>query len=181
VLRRPWSRGPAPALFVVIILASCVQKPPPGPLPPPVVQLPAKATSVLVLKAAHKLYLMRGETVLYSFPIALGHHPRGTKLRQGDQRTPEGRYVLDWRNPHSQFYRSIHISYPNEQDLARARENGFTPGGEIMIHGLPSGMAAIGARHAATDWTDGCIAVTDEEMDLIWRTVDDNTPIEIRP
>ena len=168
------------AFLVLCLLASCVQKPPPAPTPAPIA-LPAKATSVLVLKAYHKLYLMRGDAVLYSFPIALGRHPVGTKLESGDQRTPEGLYKLDWRNPNSQFYRSIHISYPNEADLARARENGFTPGGAIMIHGLPNGMGSIGKGHAATDWTDGCIAVTNEEMDIIWSVVDDNTPIEIRP
>jgi murein L,D-transpeptidase YafK len=169
-----------PLLVALCLLASCVAKPPESPPPQPIA-FPAKANRVLVLKAFHKLYLMRDETVLYSFPIALGRHPDGTKMELGDQRTPEGRYMLDWRNPNSLFYRSIHISYPNAEDAARAEARGVLPGGDVMIHGLPQAQARMGARHAATDWTDGCIAVTNEEMDIIWRLVDDNTPIEIRP
>lgn len=167
-------------IVVLAGLAACASPPPPAPPPAPL-PVVTKATSVLVLKHARKLYLMNGEAALYSFPVALGRHPDGTKLEEGDKRTPEGRYLLDRRNPDSQYYRSIHISYPNEADLARARENGFTPGGQIMIHGLPNGLADIGEKHTATDWTDGCIAVTDQQMDIIWRMVDDNTPIEIRP
>jgi murein L,D-transpeptidase YafK len=142
---------------------------------------PAIADQVLVLKSARRLLLLRDDRVLHSFAIALGRNPVGAKERQGDGRTPEGRYRLDWRNPQSRFYRSIHISYPDGEDRARARDLGVSPGGAIMIHGLPNGLAEIGADHARFDWTDGCIAVTNEEMDVIWRSIENGTPIVIRP
>ena len=96
-------------------------------------------------------------------------------------KTPEGVYFLDRRNERSQFYRSIHISYPNTEDRARAHKLGVSPGGDIMLHGLPIGYGWIGTGHRARDWTDGCIAVTNEEMDEIWGVFPDGTPIEIRP
>ncbi|HTZ82952.1 MAG TPA: L,D-transpeptidase family protein, partial [Candidatus Acidoferrales bacterium] len=96
-------------------------------------------------------------------------------------KTPEGTYILDSRNPHSQFYKSIHISYPNAQDRAAARKKGVSAGGDVFIHGLPKGYGWIGAGHRVHDWTDGCIAVTDQEMNEIWRAVSNGTPIEIRP
>lgn len=95
--------------------------------------------------------------------------------------TPEGNYVLDWRNPRSKFHRSIHVSYPSASDIAKAREEGVHPGGDIMIHGLQNGLGWIGRFHRLMDWTDGCIAVTDAKMDEIWRAIPDGTPIEIRP
>ena len=116
-----------------------------------------------------------------SYRVALGWDPVGPKQFQGDGRTPEGQYELDWRNPESKFYRAIHISYPAPADLARARSQGLPPGGNIMIHGLPNDLEIIGADHAKWDWTEGCIAVTNAEMDEIWSYVDDGTPIEIRP
>ncbi len=89
--------------------------------------------------------------------------------------------MLNSRNAHSQYYKSIHISYPNERDRAEARRLGVSPGGDVFIHGLPNGYGAVGAAHRLKDWTDGCIAVTDEEMDEIWRSISDGTPIEINP
>lgn len=145
------------------------------------VSAPPTIDRVLVLKHLHRLYLISGSTIVESFPVALGANPLGPKLRQGDHRTPEGTYMLDWRNPKSAFYRSIHISYPNESDRARARRGGYSPGGDIMIHGLPNGLGFIGADHTREDWTDGCIAVTNRQMDVIWKLVSDNTPIEVRP
>jgi len=124
---------------------------------------------------------MRGDKVLKTYQVALGGEPVGPKTHQGDHKTPEGTYVLDHRNPHSQFYRSIHISYPNSQDRTRARKQHASPGGDIFLHGLPNGYSWIGKNHRRKDWTDGCIAVTDEEMDEIWRLVPDGTPIDIRP
>lgn len=165
-------------LALAFLAEGCKRPEPPPPAP---IALPQKANRVLVLKEKHRLYLMHDETVLAEFPVALGKHPYGAKSEEGDQRTPEGQYVLDWRNPNSEFYRSIHISYPNQADRDRAATRGVKAGGAIMIHALPNGMGNIGARHTATDWTDGCIAVTNEQMDVIWRMVDDNTPIEIRP
>jgi murein L,D-transpeptidase YafK len=92
-----------------------------------------------------------------------------------------GTYILDRRNEHSHFYRSLHISYPNDDDRTRAQKHGVAPGGDIMVHGLPNGFGWIGGSHRLRDWTDGCIAVTNEEMDEIWRAVTDGTPIEISP
>jgi murein L,D-transpeptidase YafK len=102
-------------------------------------------------------------------------------VQQGDHRTPEGVYVLDHRNVHSQYYKSIHISYPNAADRAKAAKLHVHTGGDIFLHGLPNRYRAIGSAHRLRDWTDGCVAVTDEEIDEIWKLVADGTPIEIRP
>jgi murein L,D-transpeptidase YafK len=141
----------------------------------------ARADRVLVIKSARTLTLLSHDRVLKVYKVALGSDPVGPKTRQGDHKTPEGIYVLDRRNEHSHFYRAIHISYPNAQDRERASKLGASAGGDIMLHGLPNGYGWIGKGHRARDWTDGCIAVTDEEMDEIWRAVPDRTPIEIRP
>lgn len=140
-----------------------------------------KADKIVVVKHEQRLYLMRDGEVLKSYRVALGRHPRGTKLYEGDGRTPEGRYVLDARNPDSRFYRAFHVSYPNAADRERARELHQTAGGLIMIHGLPLERPNWGADHWMYNWTTGCIAVTDREMDEIWDSVDVGTPIEIRP
>ena len=140
-----------------------------------------KANKVLVLKSERKLMLLDHERVLKTYRISLGGDPVGPKTRQGDHRTPEGLYVIDRRNARSQFHRALHISYPNAQDRARARRLGVSPGGDIYVHGLPNGQGWIGAAHTLHDWTDGCIAVTNEEIEEIWRAVPDGTPIEIRP
>jgi len=125
--------------------------------------------------------LMRSGKVIKTYKVALGGEPVGTKTRQGDHRTPEGSYVIDSRNKHSQFHRSLHVSYPNAEDKERARKLGASTGGDIFIHGLPNGYGFVGAAHRARDWTDGCIAVTDQEIEEIWRLVDNGTPVEIRP
>ena len=154
----------------------------PGPaLGGPAGAAPLAADRVLVLKSERRLLLLAGDAVVRAYRIALGREPRGRKTREGDGRTPEGLYRLDWRNPRSRYHRAIHISYPNRGDRARARGFGVAPGGDIMIHGLPNGLGAVGADHAKWDWTEGCIAVTNEEMDEIWRAVADGTEIEIRP
>lgn len=119
--------------------------------------------------------------VIRTYRVALGGTPVGAKEQQGDHKTPEGHYILDRRNPKSQFYKAMHISYPNEQDRRKAKKKGTSPGGDIMIHGLPNGMGSLGAAHRAVDWTDGCIAVTNSEIDEIWELVADGTPIEIKP
>lgn len=142
--------------------------------------MPKKADKVLVLKGARKLYLMAGNRTLRTYTVSLGRTPVGHKEREGDGKTPEGIYTLDYRNPYSQYHRSIHISYPSAADREHARKRGVSPGGEIMIHGLPNGKGWIGEEHAQYDWTEGCIAVTNEEMDEIWSMVDDGTTIEIR-
>jgi murein L,D-transpeptidase YafK len=135
--------------------------------------------AVLVYKSERLLMLLHAGEVVQHYRISLGRNPVGPKIREGDQRTPEGRYVLDWRNPDSRFYRSIHISYPAPADLARARSAGVDPGGDVMIHGLP--MDPVKAQLAWDDWTDGCIAVPNEAMDAIWDAVADGTLIVIRP
>jgi murein L,D-transpeptidase YafK len=125
--------------------------------------------------------LMHAGQVLKTYKIALGSEPIGPKTRQGDHRTPEGDYVIDRRNVQSQFHRSLHISYPNAADRDHARKLGVSPGGDIFIHGLPNGYGFIGGAHRARDWTDGCVAVTDQEIEEIWKLVDNGTPVEIRP
>jgi murein L,D-transpeptidase YafK len=139
------------------------------------------ADRVVVLKKAHELQLLSRRKVIKTYKVALGGDPVGPKTRRGDHKTPEGVYVLDSRNAHSQFYKSIHISYPSERDRAQARKNGVSPGGDVFVHGLPNGYRAVGAAHRLKDWTDGCVAVTDGEIDEIWRAVPDGTPIEIKP
>ncbi len=140
-----------------------------------------KADQVIVVKNQRTLILLSHEKVLRTYKVALGRTPVGAKEREGDHKTPEGRYILDRRNAASRFYKSIHISYPNEQDKQGAARHGVSAGGDIMIHGLPNGFGWLGAAHRTLDWTDGCVAVTNAEMDEIWELVPDGTPIEIRP
>ena len=140
-----------------------------------------KANRVLVVKSERRLYLLRDGEPIKSYRVALGRRPVGPKVKEGDGRTPEGIYVLDWRNPRSQFYRSIHISYPDAGDIAFAHRRGLAPGENIMIHGLSSDFEMLGPHHIRFNWTEGCIAVTNKEIDEIWAAVDDGTLIEIRP
>lgn len=151
-------------------------------------QVPASAApeggveTVLVEKGERRLQLLGADgAVLKSYTIALGGDPLGHKQREGDGRTPEGRYTIDWRNPQSAYHLSLHISYPDQDDTRRANERGEDPGGMIMIHGMRNGLGWLGSLHQYVDWTDGCIAVTNAEMDEIWRLVPNGTPIEIRP
>ncbi|HEY1338700.1 MAG TPA: L,D-transpeptidase family protein [Bryobacteraceae bacterium] len=134
-----------------------------------------KVDRIVVNKGRREMLLLRGESVVRSYRIALGREPFGHKVQEGDGRTPEGSYLIDRRNPRSAYHLSLHISYPNEADRARAAALGIDPGGDIMIHGLSNGERKEG------DWTRGCIAVTNEEMDEIWELVEDGTPIEINP
>jgi murein L,D-transpeptidase YafK len=139
------------------------------------------ADRVVVRKAERRLELMRGDTVLRSFRIALGLNPDGHKEREGDFRTPEGRYQLTTRNPTSEFFLSIQVSYPNAADFARARAKGAQPGGLIMIHGQPNNPTYSGEYYRRMDWTNGCIAVTNADMIDIWLMTPPNTPIDILP
>jgi murein L,D-transpeptidase YafK len=139
------------------------------------------ADRVVVYKQERKLVLLFQGKELRSYKVALGGEPIGAKTQQGDHRTPEGLYVLDSRNPNSHYYKAFHISYPNSKDIAAARKLGVSPGGDIMLHGLPKEYAWVGKAHTLHDWTDGCVAVTDEEMDEIWKLVRVGTPIEIKP
>lgn len=141
----------------------------------------AKADRVVVTKSERKLQLYEGGTLLKTYRVSLGRNPSGPKTQAGDHRTPEGFYTLDWRNPQSKYYLSLHISYPSAADVVIARQRGANSGGDIMVHGLPNRLGWIWKFHRMWDWTDGCIAVTNSEMDEIWRAVSDGTPIEIRP
>jgi murein L,D-transpeptidase YafK len=144
------------------------------------VELPL-ADRVLVRKSERRLYLMRGNDVLRAYRVALGLNPAGPKERAGDFRTPEGNYRLSRRNTRSDFFLSIQVSYPNDQDLQRARRNGWQPGGSIMIHGLPNDARHGPEYYATQDWTDGCIAVTNADMVEIWMMTSDNVRIDIQP
>jgi len=139
------------------------------------------ADQVVVRKGLRRLYLMRGSTVLRSYRVALGLHPYGQKERSGDYRTPEGRYQLTRRNPRSDYFLSIQVSYPNRDDAARARRRHWDAGGSIMIHGLPNQLSRSPEYYDKVDWTDGCIAVSNADMIEIWLMTAENTPIEILP
>ena len=148
-----------------------------APIPP---APPAQADRILVRKSTHTLVLYSHGAVLRTYQVALGR-ASGAKQQQGDNRTPEGHYRIDAHNPHSAAHLSLHISYPNAADRAAALAAHLQPGGDIMIHGLPNGFGYIGELHRKTDWTYGCIAVTDHEMDEIYRLVPNGTPIDIEP
>ena len=144
--------------------------------------LPSNITAdhVLVEKAARRLTLLRGDTPLKVYRIALGRAPVGPKEEEGDQRTPEGIYLIDSHKEDSDFHRALHVSYPEQRDIDQAAARGVSAGCDIMIHGIRNGLGWIGAFHRRTDWTAGCIAVTDFEIEEIWRAAPDGTPIEIR-
>lgn len=155
-----------------ILLSSCflfAQKPRVG------------ADRVVVYKGERKLVLLSRGQEIRSYKVALGGEPVGPKTRSGDHRTPEGVYILDSRNPNSHYYKAFHISYPSPKDVATAKKQGVSPGGDVMVHGLPKTYAWVGKAHSLHDWTDGCIAVTNEEMDELWKLVPVGTPIEIKP
>lgn len=139
------------------------------------------ADHVVVHKAERRLELLRDGEVFRSFPISLGANPEGHKEREGDQRTPEGTYRLDWRNKNSQFFLAMRVSYPSAEDVRRARARGLNPGNNIMIHGLPNVLRYPADHYRNEDWTDGCIAVSNSAMIDIWLSVPDDTPITILP
>jgi murein L,D-transpeptidase YafK len=139
------------------------------------------ADKVLVEKGKRKLHLLKGGVAFRSFDIALGIRPVGDKEKEGDFKTPEGNYLLDAKNPDSEYFLAIHVSYPNSQDRAEARSKGVDPGGAIMIHGQPNDPTRSEAYYRTQDWTNGCIAVSNSDMIDIWLMTADNTPIEIRP
>jgi murein L,D-transpeptidase YafK len=141
----------------------------------------AKADAILVVKSERTLSLLRNKEVISTYRVALGGNPTGHKVREGDGRTPEGRYVIAGRNRNSGFYRALRVSYPNARDKEHARALGVSAGGDIMVHGVKNGFGWLGRLHRLVDWTDGCIAVTDEEMRDIWNATRDGVPIEIRP
>ena len=140
-----------------------------------------KADFVLVRKSESRLLLLSGGKVFREFRVVFGATPSGHKQQEGDERTPEGKYVLDFKKEDSAFYKAIHISYPNAEDVKRAHARGVNPGGQIMIHGQRNGLGWLAFVSQRFNWTNGCIAVTNQEMEEIWQAVDAGTPIEIMP
>jgi murein L,D-transpeptidase YafK len=136
---------------------------------------------IVIEKSKRTMTLMRGGQPVKTYKVALGAQPVGPKQRQGDHKTPEGIYTIDSKIAQSQFYRALHLSYPNAADRERARKMGVSPGGDMEIHGLGAKFGWVGAAHREYDWTDGCVAVTNEEIDEIWPLVPLGTPVEIRP
>jgi len=136
---------------------------------------------IVVEKSARQLSVFCASKRIKTYRIALGRNFIGAKEQEGDMKTPEGVYEIDHRNPQSSFHLGLHVSYPSEEDNARATERGVSAGCDIMIHGLPNGHGWIGAFHRWRDWTAGCIALTDEEIEELWRVTPDSTAIEIRP
>lgn len=136
---------------------------------------------VQVIKSKHQLLLLSKGKILRQYKIALGSNPLGHKQEQGDGKTPEGRYTLDYKNKNSAFYKSIHVSYPNAQDVLSARQRQIDPGGQIMIHGQKNGFGWLSWITQNFDWTQGCIALSNQNMDEVWGLVDAHTPIEILP
>lgn len=139
------------------------------------------ADHVIVKKAARTLTLMHQDKVIKTYRISLGREPVGPKAKEGDSKTPEGNYLIDGRNARSKFHLALHISYPGPQDKIRAERGGHAPGGAIMIHGRPNWTGWIRALYEDRDWTDGCIAVSNAEIEEIWSAVPDGTPIAILP
>jgi murein L,D-transpeptidase YafK len=140
-----------------------------------------QADKIVIVKSTRTMTLLSGSTVLKTYKVALGTVPVGPKHTEGDHKTPEGSYIIDARNPQSQFHLSLHISYPSTADRQRAAKLGARPGGAIMIHGLAKSFAYLGPLHRQTDWTDGCIAVTNAEIEEIWKLVPLGIKIDIRP
>ncbi len=139
------------------------------------------ADKILIVKSTHTMSLFSGNTVLKTYRVALGTKPVGPKRMEGDHKTPEGIYTIDAKNPQSRFHLSLHISYPSAADREQARKLGARPGGAIMIHGLEKQFAYLGTLHRQTDWTDGCVAVTNAEIEEVWKLVPVGTRVEIRP
>ena len=148
---------------------------------PPMIPAADRATSMVVDKAARRMTLLRDGTPVKIYDVVLGSAPSGHKQQAGDGRTPEGAYMIDFKNPKSRFHLALRISYPNADDRDRAGRKGVAPGGDIMIHGLPNGLGWLGDWHRMRDWTDGCIAVTGTQIEEIWAMVDVGTKIDIRP
>jgi murein L,D-transpeptidase YafK len=141
----------------------------------------ARATLIVVEKSARRMTLLHDDIVLKAYDVALGSAPRGHKEQEGDGRTPEGSYSIDFKNARSRFHLALRISYPSREDRARALRRGVSPGSDIMIHGMPNGLGWLDAIPLRQDWTDGCIAVTNRQIEEIWPLVAVGTTVEIRP
>jgi len=139
------------------------------------------ADKILVIKSVRKMFLIKDDKPYREYNIALGKVPIGHKRQEGDKKTPEGLYTIKYRNPESAYHLSLLINYPDKEDRDSAKQRGVKPGSNIFIHGLPNGIDYLSASMVGTDWTDGCIAVTNREIEEIWKLVIDGTPIEILP
>jgi murein L,D-transpeptidase YafK len=140
-----------------------------------------KADRVVVEKSQRTLSLYSNDKLLATYPVVFGANPEGHKQQEGDERTPEGHYTLDYKKSDSAFYKAIHISYPNANDIESARKLGISPGGAIMVHGQRNGLGWAWFIARFFNWTDGCVALSNDDMESVWVTVDTGTPIEIRP
>lgn len=152
-----------------------------GLMPPSAASAAQKADMVRVVKSKKRLYLIRDDAVFATFRVKFGADPKGHKVQQGDEKTPEGLYYLTYKNSNSAYYKSIHISYPNAEDKEKARKLGVDPGGDIMIHGQPNGYEWATFFMQMVNWTDGCVALTNKDMDKVWDAIEPGTPIEILP
>jgi len=159
-------------IFVLVVLSACALA--------QATEAP-QADKIIIAKSKRIMILMSGDKTLKTYRVSLGTVPVGPKQVQGDHKTPEGNYVISGKNAGSRFHLSLRVSYPSPADRARARKMGSSPGGDIMIHGLGREFAFLGPLQWQTDWTDGCVAVTNEEIDEIWRLVPVGTRVEIRP
>ena len=140
-----------------------------------------QADKIFVVKSTHTMTLYSGSQILRTYRVSLGRGYGNAKQREGDHETPEGNYIIDARNAHSRFHKALHVSYPNAQDRVHAAKLGVATGGDIMIHGIENGLGWIGTLQRQMDWTDGCIALTDDEMDEVWKLLPIGTLVEIRP
>lgn len=140
-----------------------------------------KADRVLVEKSDRLLLLYKNNSLIGAYRIALGGHPLGHKQQAGDERTPEGSYVLDHKDPASRYYKSIRVSYPNAYDMTLAQQRGVPPGGEVVVHGQKRAFKYLAPITRKLDWTDGSIALSNSDMDKVWAAVDPGTPVEIKP
>ena len=153
----------------------------PGRVVPALAAPHERATTVVIEKSQRRISLERNGAILKSYEMSLGSSPIGHKQQEGDGRTPEGAYAIDFKHPRSRFHLALRISYPNGNDSAQASRRGMSAGSDIMIHGLRNGLGWLGALHLYRDWTDGCIAVTNTQIEEIWAMVDVGTRVEIRP
>lgn len=145
-------------------------------------QLPegTRADAIIVYKSQRKLAILKDGQTLKEYSVSLGGSPAGAKKEEGDEKTPEGSYTIDYRKPNSSFHFALHVSYPNEREKSEAAARGVSPGGLIMVHGIKNGLGFLGRLHRLADWTNGCIAVTNREIEELARVVADGTPIDIR-
>lgn len=169
--------------FIFIVCACTIQAPAKSVAdePTPSSSLTEKADLVVVEKNSKTLSLFRNERKIASFSVTFGANPVGHKQQEGDERTPEGRYKLDYKKTETKYHKAIHISYPNAQDIADAKKRGVSPGGSIMIHGQKQGWGWAAFLTQRFNWTNGCIALSDDDLDFVWNVVDVGTPIEIKP